>query len=132
MWIDIGGGKQVEVRRLMCEIAVMRTGYSAYKLGQICDEYCKAHNIDVSFNTKSIGQFIRCESDFSLRRLEVFCDIIGWSKDVREISEKYQMPDPESRGLGLEIVGERGTTIRDFDSNKKITFRNAITNKRFI
>lgn len=115
MWIEKEDGRKVEIRRLYCELEIVSRGYTLSGLTRECDDYCKRHNLRQRFARGCIGQFVRCETDFSIRKLEIFCDVLGWRRDIRILTEIYELPPLEQRGYGKVIYGNRNGVIRDYE-----------------
>ena len=118
MWMELEDGRKIEIRRLYCELVIQRREYTLKEIALKCNEYCKEQGLKISFAPGCVGQFIRCETDFSLKKLEVFCDVLGWRRDIRELSERFIMPPKTARGFGKAIQGERGTIIHDYNGDK--------------
>lgn len=112
---DRGGNslKPEQKRRLAAEQAIYRKGYANFRsVTDDCIRYCEKHKLDVTFNALAVQQFIGCQTNLSMKRLEVLCKVLGIT-NYSEFAEVYTAP--KRRGEGGLWVGTNGNTVKDID-----------------
>ena len=107
------GLKSEQKRRLAAEQAIYRKGYANFKsVTEDCIRYCEKHKLDVTFNTLAVQQFIGCQTNLSMKRLEILCKVLDIT-NYAEFAEIYTAP--KRRGEGGLWVGTNGNTVKDID-----------------
>jgi len=105
----VGKGK----RRLACEQAIARRGYKTFKeCTEACERHARKLNSQTSWSNLAVQHYVTCYADFSMRRVKVLADLLGFS-DIKEMDEKFT--PPKMRGIGDNWVGDEGSIAKDYD-----------------
>lgn len=99
-------------RRLACEKAVYNKFKNFVEVNDACIDYIKKKGLDISFSSNYIKNYIAAQSNMSMKRLNILCEVLGVT-NYSQIDEIFTAPDV--RGIGLDWVGERGTRVKDYD-----------------
>lgn len=108
-----GSLKPGQRRRLAAEQAIYRKNYDNFRqVSEDCAKLCLKKGADTTFNTLAIQQYIGCQTNLSITRLEILCEVLGIT-NYKEFNEIYVAP--RHRGEGDLWIGTNGNTVKDID-----------------
>lgn len=104
--------KPCQKRRLVAELTIYGMFDTFKECVDACNELAKSKGSTITFNKLSIQQYIGCQTNFSMKRLNILAELLNVT-NYRNIDEVFVAP--EHRGIGKDWIGDNGNTVRDMD-----------------
>lgn len=109
--------KPGQKRRLAAEQAIYNKFNNFRECCDACQQYSDKKALGVTFNERTIQQYVGCVTNLSLKRLKILAAVLNIT-NYPELDEIFVAPS--HRGSGLYWEGELGNKIKDLEIHKLI------------
>lgn len=105
--------KPEQKRRLAAEQAIYAKGFNSFaECAEACEKLAQKINPDATFSRLSIQKYVGCQTNLSVRRLEILAEVLGIT-NYRELNEIFTAP--KHRACGEWWTGDNGNRVKDID-----------------